>query len=103
MNSRDSAALDRYITGNYGEDQFSRPLARPRKRETDGKYAHEGNLERLCVCGHTLGFHGAGSPADCLFYSFPAVERAGKPGEQKPDCGCQKFRLPRKAVRTQGQ
>lgn len=27
MNSRDSANLDRYITGNYGEDQFS-PITR---------------------------------------------------------------------------
>jgi len=24
MNSRESASLDRYITGNYGEDQFTK-------------------------------------------------------------------------------
>lgn len=62
-----------------------------RKRETDGKYAHEGNWDRLCVCGHTLGMHAAGSPADCLFYSFP--ENHGDP------CRCPKFRLSRKKVK----
>ena len=66
------------------------------KRETDGKYAFDGNLDRLCVCGHDLGAHSAGSPADCLFYSLPACERAGKPGEHNHECGCQKFRESRK-------
>jgi len=67
-----------------------------RKRETDGKYAFDGNLDRVCVCGHTLGVHSAGSPADCLFYSLPDSMRAGEPGEDHKDCGCVKFRLSRR-------
>jgi hypothetical protein len=67
-----------------------------RKRETDGKYAFDGDLDRMCVCGHTLGAHSNGSPADCLFYSLPAVERKGQPGEDRHECGCVKFRLSRK-------
>jgi hypothetical protein len=52
---------------------------RKQKREADGKYAFDGHLERLCVCGHSLANHSAGSPADCLFYSLPASEREGQP------------------------
>lgn len=67
-----------------------------RKRETDGKYAFDGAYDRLCVCGHTLGAHSCGSPADCLFYSLPAAEREGQPGADRHECGCVKFRLSRK-------
>jgi hypothetical protein len=35
MNSRESASLDRYITGNYGEDQFQ------------GEAEFEAELDRL--------------------------------------------------------
>ena len=66
------------------------------KRETDGRYAFDGRLERMCVCGHQLANHAAGSPADCLFYSMPEYERQGKPGADMPVCGCAKFRLSRK-------
>lgn len=71
-------------------------LEKTQKREYDGKYAFDGNLERLCVCGHTLGFHGCGSPADCLFDAMDADDKADQPGADKPECGCQKFRLSRK-------
>lgn len=54
------------------------------KREPNGRFDYVRNWERLCVCGHTLGVHAAGSPADCLFYSFP--ENSGDP------CRCPKFR-----------
>src|SRR5208283_1725895 len=70
------------------------------KRESNGQYAFDGRLERICVCGHTLGNHCAGSPADCLFYSLPAYEREDKPGADKPECGCQKFRERRKDTIT---
>lgn len=66
------------------------------KRETDGKYAFDGGFERLCVCGHELGAHSCGSPSDCLFYSLPACQQVGKPGADKPNCGCVKFRLSRR-------
>lgn len=62
------------------------------KREHDGRYAYDGNLERVCVCGHTLGTHSAGSPPDCLFYSLPERERAKLLGHEKPNCGCERFR-----------
>src|SRR5690349_17625115 len=30
-------------------------LAKEQNRETDGKYAFGGNLNRLCICGHDSG------------------------------------------------
>jgi len=39
MNGRDAAALDRYITGNYGEDQFREAGVEP------------------CPCGRGEGRH----------------------------------------------
>jgi hypothetical protein len=74
------------------------------KRETDGRYAYDGNYDRLCVCGHTLGVHSAGSPADCLFYSFSEEEKAQERNSGKhlmvdADCGCHRFRLSRKKQR----
>ena len=66
------------------------------KRETDGRYAFDGRLERLCTCGHTLGAHACGSPSDCLFYSQPERERQGKPGAEHIECGCAKFKLSRR-------
>lgn len=67
-------------------------MPRKQKREYNGQYAYDGGLDRLCVCGHDLGSHGAGSPADCIFYSLSVCEREGKQGADKPDCGCIKFR-----------
>ena len=72
-------------------------MADNRKREHNGQYAYDGRLERVCLCGHTLGHHSAGSPADCLFHSLPERERTGQPGAENPNCGCQKFRARRKA------
>lgn len=74
-------------------------MQRDAKREFDGKYAFDGNLDRMCVCGHTLGNHAAGSPADCLLYSLPERERLQLPGGDKPECGCLKFRLSRKKTK----
>lgn len=70
------------------------------KRETDGRYAFDGRLERMCVCGHQLANHASGSPADCLFYTRPEGERQGKPGANRPVCGCAKFRLSRKKIHS---
>lgn len=72
------------------------------KRELDGKYAFDGNYDRLCVCGHTLGSHSCGSPADCLFYSLSAADerRITDPGADNPNCGCLEFRLSRKKKGT---
>ncbi len=78
-----------------------------RKREYDGKYAFDGDLSRLCVCGHTLGVHGAGSPADCILYSFNPreLERELASGEHRNsnvECGCVKFRLSRRKQTKDG-
>ena len=70
------------------------------KRELDGRYAFDGRLERVCLCGHTLGHHSAGSPADCLFHSLPSREREGQPGDDRPNCGCERFRAKRSKRNT---
>ena len=73
---------------------------RKQKREYNGQYAFDGNLQRMCVCGHNLGAHGAGSPADCLLYSYVNTltpeQKLLEPGSDHPNCGCQKFRLSRR-------
>jgi hypothetical protein len=76
-----------------------REAVRTQKREHDGKYAFDGDLQRLCVCRHSLGVHSAGSPADCLVYSLPENDpqriAEGLHGGMD-ECGCQKFRLSRR-------
>lgn len=67
------------------------------KRETDGRYAFDGNLHRLCICGHSLAVHSAGSPADCLLYSFPEDSNERRAEKATPiDCDCKRFRLSRR-------
>ena len=56
------------------------------KRTPDGKYDHDGDLNRMCVCGHTFGDHSSGSPADCLAYSLHGASEFDKA------CRCLKFR-----------
>lgn len=52
-----------------------------------GKYSYEGNWDRLCVCGHSLGeYHTAEPPHPC-----------GNNGTGLIDCDCTKFR-PAKVV-----
>lgn len=70
------------------------------KREPNGRYDFDGNLDRLCVCGHRLGDHSAGSPADCVVYSFSEADRTKMYNGDKPNCGCLKFRLSRKKAKS---
>lgn len=67
---------------------------RIQKRDNQGRYDHEGDWDRLCVCGHTLGVHCAESPADCLLHSFAdyTQERVEHANTPNPECGCAKFR-----------
>lgn len=67
------------------------------KRDQQGRYDHEGDWDRLCVCGHTLGVHCGGSPTDCLLYSFADYTKERKSHANQPsvDCGCEKFRAKR--------
>ena len=61
------------------------------ERTTDGRYTFSGNLNRLCVCGHTLAFHGAGDPV-CIFDTLPIDDQKGNAGANHPHCGCERFR-----------
>jgi hypothetical protein len=58
-----------------------------------GQYAFDGNMDRVCVCGHTLGIHCAGG-FDCF-----AQPTEGHPfyveGLVAP-CDCQRFHQSRK-------
>lgn len=73
------------------------PARKAPNRANDGRYAFEGQWERLCTCGHTLGLHAYAAPHDCL-------NGTGVPGQTAmgDHCDCQRFRLSRKkAVLTQ--
>lgn len=61
------------------------------KRESNGRYDLEDNLDRLCVCGHKLADHSPEDGHECLAASLP--ENKGK-----PDCGCEHFKQSRKAA-----
>jgi len=76
---------------------------RIQKRELDGRYAFDGNLQRLCVCGHSLGVHSGGSPADCLLYSLPLNDPQRLAEAAPIDCGCKKFRLSRRKAALAGE
>lgn len=58
-----------------------------------GQFAYDGNFDRMCDCGHTLGFHADGG-FDCLTGS-------GCPGDPHPGvtCDCRKFRQSRRRPR----
>jgi hypothetical protein len=65
------------------------------KRDTLGRYDYEKDWDRLCVCGHSLGVHAAGSPADCLLHSFANLnsqERREHVNAPPANCGCERFR-----------
>jgi hypothetical protein len=55
-------------------------------RAQDGKYTFDGNLERLCVCGHELGNHSGEAPHDCLCPTFSIRD------PRRAACNCEKFR-----------
>lgn len=63
---------------------------RTQDRAQDGRYTFDGNLDRLCVCGHSLGLHSAGAPHDCLTHSFSTND------PRRAECDCPKFRLSRR-------
>ena len=59
-----------------------------RAREPEnGRFAFDGNLRRLCVCGHELGKH--------IYGGFECGTAPSLYPETK-GCKCQKFRLSRK-------
>jgi hypothetical protein len=58
------------------------------ERSEDGRYDY-GDMDRVCVCGHTLGDHAGGpNPKRCLAHANGSVPRT----DADPDCQCEKFR-----------
>lgn len=64
-----------------------------------GRYTYDGNLERLCVCGHSLGVHCATRlkidgkmVQDCFF----GGNRLGEGDDDVPCCDCQCFKPARR-------
>lgn len=56
---------------------------RPQNRDdATGRYDYDGNLHRLCRCGHTLGDHSAGTPHECFVPTMPPYT----------PCDCTRFR-----------
>jgi hypothetical protein len=53
----------------------------------NGRFDFDGNMNRLCKCGHRLGDHFAVAPRECM--NSPE-------GSSNPTCDCLKFRLPRR-------
>lgn len=54
--------------------------------DRNGRYAFDGDMSRMCVCGHTLGEHFAGAPHECAVHSWKPYT----------PCDCPKFRLSRR-------
>lgn len=77
-------------------------MARGQARHRDtGQFSYQGKWNRLCVCGHELGFHAAEAPHDCFNADRLNIGDAGDmdPNRFPPtDCKCQKFRPSRKKV-----
>lgn len=59
-------------------------MSKERDRDT-GRFAHEENWDRLCVCGHTLGNHTAASTGKYRPCIEPTCE-----------CECEKFKPAKK-------
>jgi hypothetical protein len=66
----------------------TREKQQARDQET-GRYTFDGDLSRLCVCGHPLGLHCAGAPHDC----FGPEGRSDSACEAK----CKKYRPMKRA------
>jgi hypothetical protein len=63
---------------------------RPQDRAADGRYTFDGRLDRVCVCGHTFGNHGAATPHECFLHTMPEAT------DDERLCRCPKFRPSRK-------
>lgn len=66
--------------------------AKPTRKTRDpfsGQYAYDGNLDRVCVCGHVLGAHVHGG-FECGCNPTDNPETLG--------CECVKFRPSRKKI-----
>ena len=72
----------------------------PRDRST-GQYGFQGDWNRLCVCGHELGFHGGEAPHECFNEDRLNIGSGdGLDAKRVPPttCACRRFRPSRKKV-----
>jgi hypothetical protein len=51
--------------------------------ERNGQFTFDGNLQRLCVCGHTLGSHYAVAPHECCVKDCDCINRF-RPSRRRP-------------------
>jgi hypothetical protein len=83
----DASALEK----KFGTPYYSGVNDANRKRNRrNGQYTFEGDFDRLCTCGHTLGVHTAEAPHECINGD---VDLEGATGEQ---CDCAKFKPSKK-------
>jgi len=62
---------------------------RQNRDQRNGRYTFDGDLTRMCVCGHTLAQHFHGAPHDCAAHTMAPY----------PKCDCPKFRQSRKKAK----
>lgn len=74
---------------NQEQPSMTKLTPQARHRST-GRYSFDGDMSKLCVCGHTLGIHAAEAPHECF------NQDAGLEGATGEPCDCMKFRLPRR-------
>lgn len=58
--------------------------------DRNGQFTFDGNMPRVCVCGHTLGDHNACAPHECWIDTDP------KHPLYPTGCQCKKVRLSRR-------
>jgi hypothetical protein len=83
-------------TGCYIEQMGMRAalesVVRMQNREPGNmRYAFDGDMERVCTCGHRLGVHGPGG-IECL----AGTNVPDDPNPPGAECECVKFKTPRK-------
>lgn len=65
---------------------------RQSRDDRNGRYTFDGDMTRMCVCGHRLGVHAGGAPHECFISTF------SKSDPDHGQCDCPKFRLSRRNV-----
>lgn len=63
---------------------------RQHRDDRNGRYTFDGDMSRLCVCGHPLGDHAGGAPHECYIHTYSDND------PRKGDCTCPKFRPSRR-------
>ena len=100
-NPSEAAAIGQMLGGKVRADNgtMQPPNGRVQFRDQqNGQFAYDGNWNRLCVCGHELGYHVAGG-FDCLNgdrLNIGSIEGLDAHRFPNTNCRCEKFRPSRK-------